>query len=428
MTVEEPTSLIEVNSFVANLPVTDVRSLFNQATIQYQSSNLGHGFMNFPVPEFIKEAAAGIIQADEFNQYAPPRGVPRLRRALAKDYSPKIGRELDPEKEIIITAGANEGLLSIMHSFCKPGDEVIMFEPYFDAYVSHIKMLNATPVYCPLRINPSTDCSKPYSSSDYYIDISELRSKVSPRTKMMILNSPHNPFGKIFSREELREIGQVAIENNILIVSDEVYDRVVFSPNQLVRVNSIPELWDRTITVYSGGKSFGITGWRIGWVVGPQKLMRYVTGAHAEMVYCANAPLQEAVGLAFEQAESNGFFTKQLAKYTRLCHKLMDAFDRVGLPYVIPQGGIFLLVDTSKVRIPAHLEFPEEIASRGETYKMCYFITRDIGVTAIPATEFYSSKHAYLAQNILRFAFCKTDDIIDEAAERLQKLTQYIMD
>ncbi|KAK9703585.1 arylformamidase [Basidiobolus ranarum] len=426
MTVQEQAPVIDANSFVASLPVTDVRSLFNQATIQYQSSNLGHGFMNFPVPEFIKDAATDIIQADNFNQYAPPRGVPRLRQALANDYSMKINRQLDPEKEIIITAGANEGLLSIMHSFCKPGDEVIIFEPYFDAYVSHIKMLNATPIYCPMRIDPETDQSEAFSSANYYIDMEELRSKISPKTKIMILNSPHNPFGKIFTREELLELGQVAIDHNLLIISDEVYDRVVFAPNELVRVNSIPQLWNRTLTIYSAGKSFGITGWRVGWVIGPADLMRYVTGAHAEMVYCANAPLQESVGIAFERAETNGFFQKQLKNYDRLRTKLMNAFDKVGLPYVIPQGGIFLLVDTSRVRIPKNLEFPEEIETRGETYKMCYFITRDIGVTAIPATEFYSKENAYLARNMLRFAFCKTDDIIDEAAERIQKLSQYL--
>ncbi|ORX89018.1 aminotransferase [Basidiobolus meristosporus CBS 931.73] len=381
------------------------------AAAEFKAVNLGQGFMNFPAQEFVKEGARSAILDDACNQYAPPRGRPRLRNALAKSYRKLFNRSLNPDSEILVTAGGNEGLLAVFMAYLNPGDEVILMEPAFDQYMPNITMTGAVPVFVPL---------KPRKES--------YRSKITPRTKIIVVNTPHNPIGKVFTREELEAIGRVASEHNLLIVSDEVYDRLVFDNAEHVPIATIPGLWERTLTVASAGKAFGVTGWRIGWVIGPEALVSPALATHTRIVFCVSSPMQEGIASAFEQAETNEFFSRQREEYLSRRNKLTSAFEAVKLPYTIPQGSYFLLVNAEKLaqKIPADYPFPDHIKARGKNYELCYFFTREIGVSCIPPTEFYCEQDRHLAESYVRFAFCKTDDILDEAAKRLLKVNEWL--
>ncbi|KAK3828839.1 MAG: pyridoxal phosphate-dependent transferase [Benniella sp.] len=402
----------------------DVWSIFTPLALECQAVNLGQGFMNFSPPEFVTEAAREAVLRNDCNQYSHPKGRPRLRNALAKSYSPLFNRQLDPETEIVVTAGANEGIFSVFAGYLDQGSEVILMEPFFDQYISNITMNGGVPVYCPIR--PKGDTSKDMAASEWKIDIEELESKITPRSKIIVLNTPHNPIGKVFSQEELEEIGALAEKHNLLIISDEVYDRLYFNPKSHERIATLKGFWERTITVGSGGKTFGTTGWRVGWLIGPKALVEPALAAHTRIVFCVNSPLQEAIAIGFEKADELGFFGSQVGAYEHKREKLLSVFRELGLPCTIPDGSYFILVNMDKVQVPKDYVFPELLHSRPKDFRTCYWLTKEIGVCAIPPTEFYSKPNRVLAEDFARFAFCKTDETLDAAAERLLKLKPYI--
>ncbi|KAJ1911594.1 arylformamidase [Mycoemilia scoparia] len=408
----------------------DVWTLFNQAAAKAKAVNLGQGFMNFESPEFIKKASQKCVADDACNQYSPPRGRPNVLNAIAKRYSRILDRQLDPASEIVVTAGANEAIYAIFCAFLEAGsnDEVILMEPAFDQYTPNIKMAGGKPVYIPLRPVPgSEDASGIVSSKDWTLDMAELEAKISEKTKIIVLNTPHNPIGKVFTKDELEAISNLAKKYNLLVISDEVYENLCFDPQTPhIPIATLPGMWERTLSVYSAGKLFGVTGWRVGWLVGPKELVSPSLTAHTRIVFTTNSPLQEAASIALEEADSNGFVKDQKIVYHKCRSKLMKAFDDVGLPYIQPDGAYFLLVNASKVEIPDDFEFPDEIAVRGKSDMLTYFFTTHIGVSGIPPTEFYSPENAHIAENYIRFAFCKTDDILDEAAKRLQAVKKYV--
>ncbi|KAI9594811.1 PLP-dependent transferase [Syncephalis fuscata] len=418
MTSHTNQTTIEPSERVAHF-TQDVWSLFTRLTIENKAVNLGQGFMNFPAPDFIKQAAIQAVNDDPCNQYSIPKGRIRTRQALATAYAPLLKRPINAENEVVVTAGANEGIFSILAGYLDQGSEVIIFEPYFDQYlVSEYYNECGVPVYCPIRVaDDATRRGNAMPSSAWRIDINELKSKITPKTKIIILNTPHNPIGKVFSQDELREIGKVAEEHNLLIISDEVVG-IIFGTIVHERIAAMPEFWNRTITV---GR------WRVGWLIGPQALLNPALAAHTRIVFCVNSPLQEAVGIGLETAEKNGFYERQVVEYEQRRKKLADALDQAGLPYTDPDGSYFILVNTSGVRIPDNYTYPQEIEERGDNFKMCFFLCKEIGITAIPVSEFYSEEHADLARDYVRLAFCKTDDVLDEAARRLQRITKYLV-
>ncbi|KAI9298576.1 PLP-dependent transferase [Neoconidiobolus thromboides FSU 785] len=411
---------------VSNLQ-DDVWTIFSKVSNKYQTINLGQGFMSFPAPDFVKEALCTAVKKD-LNQYAPIRGTPRLRNALAKSYSPILNRELNPETEIIATTGANEGIYSVLAAFINQGDEAIFIEPYFDQYLPNLKMNGGVPIYCPLRLEKNVDFNSKIPASSWKLDLKELESKITPKTKMIIVNTPYNPVGKVFTEQELLQIGDLAERHNLLILSDEVYDRLYYSPSKHVPIASLKNFWERTITVGSAGKTFGVTGWRLGWLIGPDHLIKYALAAHARICFCTSTPIQEAIADSFEQAETNNFFNKQIEEYDERREYLMKALDKLKLSYVIPEGSYFILINTDKISIPTESweDAPEEIKARGNNYQMCYWLCKNIGITAIPCSEFYSEDNAPIAANLIRFAFCKSLDVLEQAVERLQKLKLYI--
>ncbi|KAF9075967.1 pyridoxal phosphate-dependent transferase [Rhodocollybia butyracea] len=403
----------------------DVWSIFNVANLPADCINLGQGYMNFLPPEWVRTAAEEALKVVATNHYSHPKGRLRLREAIKKAYSPQLNRDLDVEKEILVTSGANEGQYSVFTAFLDKDDEVIMFEPFFDQYLPSVTFNDGKPVYVPLR--PPANATGKFSSDDWKINPEELRAAITPRTKMIIVNTPHNPVGKVFTRAELELIADLAKEFNLLVMADEVYDRLVFDGKEHVRIANLPGMWERTVTVGSAGKGFAATGWRVGWLIGPEHIIRPTLAATTRIVFCSNSPLQEAAAVGLEEAEERGFFKKQLEEYTERRQVLTDCFDDLGIPYTNPEGSYFILLDISKVKFPEDYPFPESVLGRGRDFKACWFIAIEVGVSSIPVSEFYCIEHANIGEVYGRFAFCKDVDTLKRAAERFKKLKQYIV-
>ncbi|TQS36891.1 hypothetical protein Golomagni_02653 [Golovinomyces magnicellulatus] len=411
---------------VANLR-QDVWSIVNEAAASSPKQpivNMGQGFFGYNPPPYILQAAKDAIDRVDCNQYAPTKGRPRLKKAISDSYSSSWGRKLNPDTEITITTGANEGMLCAFMGFIEPGDEVILFEPFFDQYISNIEMAGGKIVYVSLN-PPPEGASKNTSSSEWTIDMAKFEAAITPRTKMIVLNNPHNPVGKVFNKDELANIGALCVKHNILILSDEVYDRLYYVP--FTRIATIsPEIENITLTVGSAGKNFYATGWRVGWLIGPEHLIKYVSTVHTRICFCTVSPLQEAAAIGFEEAENQNFWetAKQQMKYK------MDFFNQIwvelGLPFSDPEGGYFVLVNLKKVQIPDGYLFPEHLQDRTRDFKLCWFLIQELGVASIPPSEFYANENAHIGEDWLRFAVCKEESVLKEAKDRLRGLAKYI--
>ncbi|KZT66004.1 PLP-dependent transferase [Daedalea quercina L-15889] len=403
----------------------DVWSIFNAVNLPSDCINLGQGYMNFPPPQWVKDAAGEALATTATNHYSHPKGRLRLREAIKKVYGPLLGRDLDVENEIQVTSGANEGTLySVFTAFLEPGDEVIMFEPFFDQYLPSVVFNGGVPVYVPLH--PDLSGERP-TSDDWKIDFDELARAITPRTKMIIVNTPHNPVGKVFTREELEKIAALAEQHNLIVMSDEVYDFLVFDNKEHVRIATLPGMWDRTVTVGSAGKLFSATGWRVGWLIAPASIIRPTLAACTRIVFCSNSPLQEAAAVGLEQIEERGYLAQTVKEYDERRLTLTSAFDKLGMTYSHPEGSYFVLLDISSVHWPENYPFPESLQGRGRDFnRACWFIAMEVGVSSIPVSEFYCEEHCSIGESYARFAFCKDVDTLKQAAERLQNLKRFL--
>ncbi|KAK4634330.1 hypothetical protein CLAFUR4_01823 [Fulvia fulva] len=405
----------------------DVWSIVNeaaQASSVQPMVNMGQGFFGYNPPQFVVDAAKEALDKVECNQYSPTKGRPRLKKAIADAYSPFFGRTLNPDTEVTITTGANEGMLSAFMGFLEQGDEVIVFEPYFDQYISNIEMPGGKVVYVPMH-PPKDGNTKTTSASEWTLDIKEFEAAITDKTRMVVLNSPHNPIGKVFSKEELKAIGDICVKHNIIILSDEVYDRLYYVPFTRMATLS-PEIAKLTLTVGSAGKNFYATGWRVGYLIGPEHLIKYVSAAHTRICFSSVSPLQEATAVAFEQADAHNFWEMSKTEMKAKMDSFNKIWDELGLPYSDPEGGYFVLVNLSKVKLPEDYDFPSHVASRPRDFKLSWFLIKELGVAAIPPTEFFTDANAHLAEDWLRFAVCKNDDVLEQAKERLRGLRKYM--
>ncbi|KAI0739491.1 PLP-dependent transferase [Daedaleopsis nitida] len=420
----------------------DVWSIFHASNLPEDCINLGQGYMNFPPPTWARRAAQEALQSVDGNHYAPPKGRPRLRNAIKQFYGTEFGKELDAESEIVVTSGANEaqpglvltrdvrsygtGQYAAFTAFVEPGDEVIVFEPFFDQYLASIVFQGGKCVYVPLH--PSWEPAPGMRSGkrSWTVDFDELRSAVTPRTKMIVLNSPHNPLGKVFSRAEMEQVAQIAEDHNLLVMSDEVYEGLVYDGREHVRFATLPGMWNRTLTVGSAAKLFAATGWRVGWVIGPPALLAPVLAASTRIVFCSNTPLQEGAAAALEEARPRRFLERQLAEYAQRRSVLVGAFEQLGMEYAWPEGSYYILLDISRVRWPEDYPFPPHVESRGRCFKAAWFLANEIKVSCIPVSDFYCDAHKPIGENYARFAFCKDLDTLRAAAERLQRLRDYL--
>jgi aspartate/methionine/tyrosine aminotransferase len=373
---------------------TSIFTEMSRLAIEHRAINLGQGFPDFPGPDLVKEAAAAAIRADH-NQYAPSHGTPHLRRAVAATFGRSYGREVDPDSEVTVTSGATEALQAAMLAFLDPGDEVLVFEPFYDAYPPQAIFAGAT--IRPVRLHPP----------DWSFDPAELAGAVGPRTRAILLNTPHNPTGKVFSRAELEQIAALAQERDLLVITDEAYDRITFDGARHIPIATLPGMWERTVTINSTGKTFSMTGWKIGYAVAAPALSASLRGTHQFITFATATPLQEAMATALETAEERGYYDALRQMYTDLRDQLRDALVSSGLPALPCQGTYFLMADI------AGLGFPDDVA-------FCRYLMREIGVAAIPPSAFYADPST--APLLARFCFAKRPETIAAAAERLAGL------
>lgn len=278
--------------------------------------------------------------------------------------------------------------------------------------------------YVPLH-PPKTGDQEICSSAEWTVDFDELESAITTKTKMIVLNTPHNPIGKIFSRTELQTIGNICVSHNIIILSDEVYDRLDYVPFTRIATLS-PEIERLTLTVGSAGKHFFCTGWRVGWVIGPSDLIDYVAFAHTKICYCTPSPFQEAAAVAYEESAFNQFWTSTRINMRAKIERFCEVFKELNLPYTDPEGGYFVLVNMAKVQLPSHYVFPPHVKNRRKDFKLAWFMIMELGVAAIPPTEFYTPEHEKYGEEYMRFAVCKDDDVLDLGKKRLLGLKPYI--
>ncbi len=369
---------------------TEMTALANQ----HQAINLGQGFPDFAAPAFLKEAAQAAIAAD-INQYAPANGRPRLRQAIAAKMARHYGMQVDPEREVLVTHGATEAIFAAILGLVNPGDEVIIFEPFYDSYVPAVQIAGGVPRFYTLR------------PPEWKLDNDELAALFSPRARLLILNTPHNPTGKVFSRDELQQIAALCQAHDVLVLSDEVYEHITFDGHQHYPLACLPGMAGQTLTISSLGKTFSATGWKVGWTIGPAELLAGVFRTHQFMTFCGAAPLQEAAAIALEEADAAGYYTDLAESYSAKRALLLDALAASGLQALPPQGTYFAMVDIS------NLGFPDDVA-------FCRYLTQEIGVAAIPPSAFYHRPAD--GAGLARFAFCKKDETLASAASRLVRL------
>lgn len=361
---------------------------------QHDAINLGQGFPDFPGPDFVKAAAKDAIDADS-NQYAVSSGAPRFKEQVAIDQEALLGRPIDPAREIVVTCGATEAIFAAAMAFTGPGDEIAVFEPFYDSYPAAARMSGATLV--PIRLEPP----------DWAIDPQRLDTAITPRTRMLLLNTPHNPTGKVFTRRELEQIAAMAIERGFLVVTDEVYDRIVYPAAEHVSIASLPGMWERTITVNSTGKSFSVTGWKIGYAVGPAALVTPIQHVHQFVTFAAPNPFQEGLATAMEVARSNGYYDDLRNDYTRRRDLLRTVLERAGFATLPVDGSYFLMADLRDRGFDSDVAF-------------CEWLVQAAGVAAVPPSAFYLDPTT--APLLARFCFAKRDETLLAAGERLERI------
>ncbi|CCE66112.1 hypothetical protein TPHA_0O01450 [Tetrapisispora phaffii CBS 4417] len=387
--------------------------------------NLGQGFFSYSPPKFAIEALQKAVEEPLVNQYSPTRGRPTLIKSLTDLYSPLYKLTLKPEN-VLVTTGANEGILACLMGILNQNDEVIVFEPFFDQYIPNIELCGGKVVYVP--INPPKDLDKRVTKgTEWTLDFEQFENVITNKTKAIIINTPHNPIGKVFTREELKRIGDICVKHNVIIISDEVYDNLYFV-DEFTRIATLsPEIGQLTLSVGSAGKTFAATGWRIGWVVSLNpELLNFASKAHTRICFASPSPIQEACAESINIALRNGYFENMRNEYVKKYKIFTSVFDELGLPYTEAEGTYFLLVDFSRVKIPEDYKFPEEIINKGKDFRISNWLINELGVVAIPPTEFYIKEHEKAAENLLRFAVCKDDEYLERAVERLRLLKAYI--
>ena len=372
-----------------------VFSKYTALANKYRAINLGQGFPNFGEPEIIMNAYREA--ANDYQQYAPGSGMPVFNKAAAMAKSNLIKRSVDPNTEIQVTVGATEALFAIAQAFINPGDEVILIEPFYDAYPADVIMAGGIPKYIPLI---------PQKDGTWLLDFDELDKLFSDKTKAIFINTPHNPTGKVFDVTEIDRIIALAEKYDALIVSDEPYEYAAFKEH--VSPLARPGGWERTLAISSIGKTFSVTGWKIGYIVGPSELINDVNMAHQWIPFAVATPLQIASAKALEIANqsNNSYFADLKELFIKKRDLLQNALLQSAFKPLKSDGTYFIIADSSE------LGYKDDVS-------LCDDMPKRFGVAAIPPSAFYSDEHKYLAKNLLRFAFCKTDEMLIEAGKRL---------
>ena len=357
---------------------------------QYGAVNLSQGFPDFDPPQAILNRLAEVAHED-FHQYSITWGAQNFREALAKKTSPALHHEVDPNTEICVTCGGTEAMMAAMMTICNPGDKVMIFSPFYENYGADAILSGAEPIYIPLV--PPT----------YEFDISLIEKGFAEGAKALILCNPSNPCGKVFTRAELELIAAMAEKYDTYVITDEVYEHIVYAPYQHTYFATLPGMWQRTISCSSLSKTYSITGWRLGYTIAPAEITDRIKKVHDFLTVGAAAPLQEAVipGLRF----GRDYYDELLKTYTHKRDLFVQGLDAIGLEHTTPQGAYYVLMDISRYGYKSDLEF-------------CEMLARDVGVGAVPGSSFFRED----VNHLIRFHFAKKDETLHEALNRLEKL------
>lgn len=380
---------------------TSIFAEMSRLALEHKAINLGQGFPDFDGPEEVKEVAMAAIRAGE-NQYAVSMGQPALRRAVAEHSRRFHGQGFDPETEVTVASGATEALCAAVLGLVNPGDEVIIFEPFYDCYVPQVLMAGGVPRYVPLHA-PTLD------RPAWHFDSAELAAAFNARTRMLILNTPHNPTGKVFAADELAQIAALCVEWDVLALCDEAYEHLVYDGVQHQRLAAQPGMAERTLVVGSSGKTFGFTGWKIGWALARPDLTRAVRQAHQFITFATSTPMQAAAAAALALEDS--YYQGLIADYQARRDYLVQALAATGLRVSVPQGTYFIMADITPLGHTDDVTF-------------CRWLTTEVGVAAIPPTAFYADEHKALGRTWARFAFCKRRETLERAVERLAQIAR----
>ncbi len=369
-------------------------NVFTEMTLlaqRHDAVNLGQGFPDFDGPDAIKEAAVQAIH-NGHNQYCRAFGLPELNRAIADHQRRFYGLDYDPDREITVTNGATEAIFATLQALCEVGDEVVFFEPFYDSYRASVAMAGAVERLVTLR------------DPGFEIDFEALEQAIGPKTRALLVNTPHNPTGKVFCRDELERIAELCRRHDLVAISDEVYEHLVFD-GEHIPLATLPGMRERTVTISSTGKTFSMTGWKIGYTCASPELSTAVRTAHQFITFCNSAPLQPAMAEALGSGDEyfEGFLDDYRLRRDRLCEGLAE----VGFRVLVPDGTYFVLADIRPLGWDDDVEF-------------CRMLPEAVGVAAIPPTAFYVDKDA--GRHLVRFAFCKSLELLDKGVRRLRML------
>jgi aspartate/methionine/tyrosine aminotransferase len=394
--MSSPTSgRAEPNARLSHKAAQFTESVIREMTrlaIKHSAVNLSQGFPDFPAPEEIKEAARQAISAD-INQYAITWGAKNFRNAIAEKFARVQGIEIDPEREITVCCGSTEAMMSSMMAIINPGDEVVVFEPFYENYGPDAILSGATPRF--VKLHPP----------DWTFDPQELAAAFGPATKAIILNTPNNPTGKVFTRAEIENIRDLCVRWNAYAITDEIYEHMLYDDAQHISPATVEGLQDRTITINALSKTYSVTGWRVGWAIAPPEVTNAIRKVHDFLTVGAAAPLQEAGAVALRFPEA---YYKELAEdYLVRRDHLLTILDNAGFRCFRPRGAYYIMTDISAFDFPNDIEFAK-------------YLVKEIGVAAVPGSSFYNDPKD--GSQHLRFTFCKTQKTLNAAAERLEKL------
>lgn len=368
-----------------------IREMTRQAML-HDAINLAQGYPDFPAPAFIKQAAIDAINAD-LNQYAITWGAPRLRNAIAECYRTFYGMDVDPETDVTVTCGATEAMMASLLAVVEPGDEVIVFEPFYENYVPDAAMSGARLVFVTLH------------APSFSFDPGELRRAFSPKTRAIIVNTPNNPAGKVFTKDELSIIAGLCQEFDALCITDEIYEHIIYDGRQHVPMATLPGMADRTITISGLSKTFSVTGWRLGYIVAKPTLSNAVRKVHDFLTVGAPAPLQEAAATAMEQAGS--YYAELRDMYEARRSTLLTALREAGFRCHTPEGAYYVMADFS------------DLGFKGDDTEFALHLTKNVGVAPVPGSSFYRGGEG---ARFVRFTFSKSEETLAEAARRLASM------
>lgn len=376
---------------------TTIFTEINNYAAQYDDVvNLGQGKPDYDGPQSILQAAADAMLSGKANQYAPGYGVIALREAIAQHAQDLYGLAVNPQDEVLVTNGAAQGVYNAITSVVNPGDQVILIEPFFDTYLPAVEWAGGVPVYVPLM--PPT----------WTFDPDALRAAFNQNTRAIVLNTPHNPTGRVFTAEEMTLIADLCKAHDVIVISDEVYEHLTYDSTQHIPMATLPDMFERTLTVSSGAKTFSMTGWKIGWVMGPAELITGVWRIHQNVTFAVNHPGQ--YGIAHGIGLGMDYFEELNEMYTRKRRILLDGLQAAGIKVdYSPAGAFYIMGDYSDVYEGLPMDFSK-------------WLIRDYGVASIPPHTFFSHAHQHIAGTQVRFSYCKNDASLEGAVRRLARL------